>query len=175
MSDTLRRLGKLHDLFSRLMFMAAAVILSIMIVSYCYEVVARYFFNAPTIWASPLVSYGLCASIFLALPDLTRRAAHVTVDLHEDLLPPAVGRWCARITYFVSGVACLGTAFITADQTYSEYLFKVWTSTYWPIPKWWLFILIPIGMFSAGVYFFRFTLGDPTVGRSADEVEAKAV
>lgn len=105
MSRLLRGLGKLHDLLSRLMFMAALVILSIMIVAYCYGGISL-FFEPPTIWASPLVSYGLCASIFLALPDLTRQSAHITVDLSESMLPPAVARWCANYAiHFLESLA----------------------------------------------------------------------
>ena len=68
----MRRLGALHDALTQATFAAAALCTVAIAVCYCYEVVARYFFNAPTEWATPFVTYGLCAMIFLALPQLTR-------------------------------------------------------------------------------------------------------
>jgi TRAP-type C4-dicarboxylate transport system permease small subunit len=155
-----KALGAIHDHISRASFAVAAIVLTIMTSAYCFEVVSRYFFNKPTVWASPLVSYGLCASIFLAMPDLTRRSAHVAVDLYEQLISPEVGRVLLRLMQLVSGLACFFAAWITGTQTWSEYVFEVWTNTYWPIPKWWLFILIPYGMISSGLYFIRQACGE---------------
>ncbi len=67
------RLAAAHDALSSLGFAIAAGCLGIIVCSYCYEVVSRYFFNAPTIWAGPLVAYMLCALVFLAAPDITRK------------------------------------------------------------------------------------------------------
>ena len=67
------RLAAAHDALSRLGFDVAAGCLGVIVCSYCYEVVSRYFFNAPTIWAGPLVAYMLCALVFLAAPDITRK------------------------------------------------------------------------------------------------------
>jgi hypothetical protein len=47
--------------------------------SFAYEVVARYFFAAPTSWAYDLSSYALCPMIFLAIPAMTQQRAHIAV------------------------------------------------------------------------------------------------
>jgi C4-dicarboxylate transporter DctQ subunit len=151
----LRRLASIQDRLSRAGFILAACVLAFISVAYCYEVVSRYFFNAPTIWASPLVSYALCLTIFLALPDLARRGLQISIDLHEAWAAPAVIASLLRATRLVAGVSCLAAAWITAQQTWSEYSFGVWTNTYMPIPKWWLFVFIPYGLLSAGIYFLR--------------------
>jgi C4-dicarboxylate transporter DctQ subunit len=161
----LRTLATAHDRLSRGSFIAAAGILAIMTAAYCYEVVSRYFFNAPTIWASPLVSYGLCATIFLALPDLTRRGMQVAIDLQDRFVSPEFAVWLLRAMQFISGLACFLAAWITAAQAWSEYQMGVTTNTYLPIPKWWLFILIPYGLFSGGIYFFRQAFGATTAPR----------
>lgn len=56
----------LHDRVTIAGFRAAAALLGLIAVSFCYEVALRYLFNAPTSWANALVSYLLCAAIFLA-------------------------------------------------------------------------------------------------------------
>src|SRR5581483_2347546 len=131
----LRALAYIHDRLSRTGFILAACILAFISVAYCYEVVSRYFFNAPTIWASPLVSYALCLTIFLALPDLTRRGLQISIDLHEAWASPAAIELLLRLTRLVAGIFCLVAAWITAEQAWSEYSLGVWTNTYLPIPK----------------------------------------
>jgi C4-dicarboxylate transporter, DctQ subunit len=161
----LRRMAAFHDWLSRAGFIAAACILAFISIAYCYEVVSRYFFNAPTIWASPLVSYGLLLTIFLALPELARRGLHVSVDLHESWLSPAALGALLRITRLAAAIVCLVAAWITGAQAWSEYSLGVLTNTFVPIPKWWLFVFIPYGFLSGGIYFLRQALGEPVHAR----------
>ena len=131
----------------------AALVLAIISAAYCYEVVSRYFFNSPTIWASPLVSYSLCVTIFLALPDLARRGQHVSIDLHELWLSPKTIEILKIVTNSVAAVFCLTAAWITAEQAWSEFVAGVLTNSYVPVPKWWVFIFIPYGFRNGGVFF----------------------
>ena len=156
----LKILASIQDALSRLGFVLAAFVLAIISAAYCYEVVSRYFFNAPTIWASPLVSYSLCVTIFLALPDLARRGQHVSIDLHELWLSPKTIEILKRVTNSVAAVFCLAAAWITAEQAWSEFVAGVLTNSYVPIPKWWVFIFIPYGFLNGGAFFLRQTLGE---------------
>lgn len=158
--SALHGLASVQDWLSRAGFVLASCILAFISGAYCYEVVSRYFFNAPTIWASPLVSYGLCLTIFLALPDLSRRGLHVSIDLHEAWVTPALVAILLRMTRLMAGICCLAAAWITAEQTWSEYGAGVWTNSYVPIPKWWLFVFIPYGLLSGGIYFLRQAAGE---------------
>src|SRR6516165_1547688 len=106
----LRRLASIQDKLSRTGFILAACILALISVAYCYEVISRYFFNAPTIWASPLVSYALCLTIFLALPDLARRGLQISIDLHESWASPAVIEALLRVTRLAAGISRLSAA-----------------------------------------------------------------
>ena len=156
----LRRLAAIQDGLSRGGFVLAACILAFISIAYCYEVVSRYFFNAPTIWASPMVSYALCLTIFLALPDLARRGLQVSIDLHEGWASPRLVAALLRVTCLIAGVACLTAAWITGAQAWSEYTLGVLTNTYLPIPKWWLFVFIPYGFLNGGLYFMRQAAGE---------------
>jgi hypothetical protein len=57
-------------------------------------------------------------------------------------------------------VSCLAAAWITGEQAWSEFTVGVWTNTYVPIPKWWLFVFIPYGLLSGGIYFLRQAAGE---------------
>lgn len=157
---SLDRLRAVHDGLSRISFFLAALVLAFISVAYCCEVISRYFFNAPTVWASPLVSYGLCLTIFLALPDMTRRGMHVSVDLHESWLSPETTAKLLRATSLIAAGTCFLAAWITGEQTWEDFIFETFTNSYVPIPKWWLFIVIPYGLLSGGIYFLRQGLGE---------------
>src|SRR5690606_37854148 len=83
-----RRLCEAHDRVTRTGFALAAAFLAAIVCSYCFEVVSRYFFSAPTTWVGSLVSYLLCGSIFLVLPELTRQKSHIFISLVPDMLTP---------------------------------------------------------------------------------------
>jgi TRAP-type C4-dicarboxylate transport system permease small subunit len=152
--------GRAHDMLTAVSFQLAIACLGIISVVYCYEVVLRYAFNAPTTWANPLVSYLLCALIFLAIPEMTRTSSHISINLLNDALPPSVSNALGQIVRLVGMIACLVGAWITSGETGSQFVGGIWTISYFPVPKWIVSIFIPYGFLSAGLYFLRQLLGD---------------
>lgn len=139
----------------------AMLLLFAICVALCYEVGARYLFNAPTKWASALVSYLLCAAIFLAAPDLTRRNAHVVINVLRDALPPAIrARYVAFLRLVCSGF-CFFAAWFCGVETIDQYLGDIDTILEWPVPKWTVSIFIPYGFASAALYFLRHVFDPP--------------
>jgi TRAP-type C4-dicarboxylate transport system permease small subunit len=155
-----RPLARVHDGITAIGFRLALLMLAAIVVCYSYEVVARYLFSAPTTWASPFVSYFFCASIFLTMPELTRRSAHISLNLIDDALRPAVTHVLHRIIRVAAALTCFMAAWITFDATWSDYDFGILTNTYFQVPKWWISIFIPYGMASSGLYFLRQVFGD---------------
>jgi TRAP-type C4-dicarboxylate transport system permease small subunit len=153
--SVLRRLGVLHDALTQASFSIAALCTAAIAVAFCYEVVARYFFNAPTEWATPFVTYGLCAMIFLAMPQLTRGAEHVTITLILDRTRGSAHRRLRAACGVVAAVACLFAAWFSADATLAQYRMGILTHPPYAIDKWMLSVLIPYGMLSSAVYFLR--------------------
>jgi TRAP-type C4-dicarboxylate transport system permease small subunit len=155
MHPILQRLAGWHDLVTQASFAASAAVLAAIAVSFCYEVAARYLFSAPTSWANALVSYLLCAAIFLAVPELTRRRAHVAITLLLDRLAPRPALLLSRLIRGAGTAACLLAAWFTANATLDQFVSGIDTISAWPVPKWWVSIFIPYGMLSAGLYFLR--------------------
>jgi len=155
-----RRLATLHDAVTRASFFAAAAVLAAIALSFCYEVAARYFFSAPTSWANAFVSYLLCAAIFLAVPELTRRRAHVAINLLIDKVSPRWAHQLNRLIRLAGAVACLLATWISANATLDQIAMGVDTISAWPVPKWMVSVFIPYGMLSAGLYFLRDLIGD---------------
>ena len=148
-------LAAAHDKGSIASYWAAGVCLVAIAFSFCYEVVSRYFFNAPTAWASPLVSYNLIAMIFLALPEITRRAEHIYVNLLIDALSPRYARRLESFVRILAASTCLFAAWFSANETLQQFTQEVWTVPPLAVPKWTVSIWIPYGMLGAATHFLR--------------------
>ncbi len=150
-----RRLCDLHDRLTVAGFAIAAAFVGALAAAFCYEVAARYFFSAPTAWTYDVGCYLLAAVIFLAMPEMTRRGAHIHVSLIFDYLSPRGTRALRRLVGALAIAACLTAAWFTGSETWRQFSEGVWTLSALPIPKWWVSILIPYGMLSSALHFLR--------------------
>jgi TRAP-type C4-dicarboxylate transport system permease small subunit len=85
----------------------AAVDLFCLMTLTCVDVVARYFFSSPVHGGFELTEMLLAGLIFTALPLVTLRGEHVTVDLLEPITPA----WLLRVEHVAAclvGVAATG-------------------------------------------------------------------
>jgi TRAP-type C4-dicarboxylate transport system permease small subunit len=162
-----RKLADLHDVLTSASFAAAAMVLGGIAFSFCYEVAARYFFDAPTSWANAFVSYLLCAAIFLAVPELTRRHAHVAISLLLDRLALDQAAALSRLISLAGAAACLLAAWFTANATFDQFHQGIDTISAYPVPKWCVSIFIPYGMLSSGLYFLRQLVSEQTISGRA--------
>ena len=159
-SSVWRSLASVHDAITWASFIVGAALVAFMAVSVCYEVVARYAFNAPTSWASAFVSYALCIAIFVAMPELTRTGAHVAINLLVDKVSSVHAAMLARVIQALAAVACLFAAAICANESWHQYIEEIETIAVYPVPKWLVTVFIPYGMLSAGIYFIRHLCGE---------------
>jgi TRAP-type C4-dicarboxylate transport system permease small subunit len=149
------RLAAAHDALTHAGFVGAAACLAAIVVAYCYEVVARYFFNAPTSWAGALASYALCGVVFLATPELTRKHIHIVINVLLDRMPPKQVVHLQRAITVACAAACLFAAWVVGTTTVTQYKQGIQTILNWPVPKWPLTTVIAYGLLSAGIYFLR--------------------
>jgi TRAP-type C4-dicarboxylate transport system permease small subunit len=147
-----RKLARLHDAITAASFAGAAAVLGAIAFSF---------------WANAFVSYFLCAAIFLAVPELTRRRAHVAINLLLDRLSPARAAVLNRIIRAAGAAACLLATWITANATLDQFFLGIDTISTYPVPKWCVSIFIPYGMLSSGLYFLRELLNDDAGGGTA--------
>jgi len=85
--EVLMILLKMIDGISNVFAWLAKLLLMILVFAMIYEVVARYVFNSPTLWAFD-ISYMLNGTIFLLAAGFTLKAdAHVRIDFLSAALP----------------------------------------------------------------------------------------
>jgi len=160
----LRRLAGVHDAVTTAGFWIAAACLVAIVCSYAIEVVLRYFLNAPTSWAGSAVSYLLCATIFLVLPELTRRRSHIFISVLPDALSQRRATLLVKAGYLAGFLASMLAAWFCADATWNQYVSEIETLNEWRVQKWTVSILIPYGLASSGLYFLRHVVaGEPYV------------
>jgi TRAP-type C4-dicarboxylate transport system permease small subunit len=149
------RLRALHDRVTAIGFAGAAISVGLITFSFWYEVIARYFLAAPTVWAYAVASYALCPMIFLAMPEMTRRGAHIVIEYLVESLPRKLQQPLARTVTLATALVCLMGAWITGAETWRQYDQGIETVLALAIPKWWVSIFVPYGLLSSAIYFFR--------------------
>ena len=146
------------DRLTRLAYQISAALLGMIVVIYCTEIVMRYFFLSPTIWARDTVTYMLCAMLFLAAPEVARTNSHIAVTLLlEGLTEPARGR-AERVLWIASAVVTLGVAGITLTEVMRLYDRNILTLGTVALPKWWFAVFIPLGFGLVGLQFLSLTI-----------------
>ena len=156
MGAVLSALTRAHDGVTDIGFHVARLCLGIIVFAYCFEVVSRYFFNAPTWWADEAVSYSLSIGCFTMMPHVTRMKGHVAVTLIVDLLSPARARPIYWFIYLLGFIACGVAAWISLDENIRQVVKDVQLMKVKPLPKIWISAWITYGFASSALYFLRF-------------------
>lgn len=130
--------------------------LFILLFAYVYEVLMRYFFNAPTSWTYDMSTWLLCTMIMLALPAVTREKGNIAITFFLEKTSTSFQRSFSKILSFVSFSICLVCAWICFTETISQ--FEQGIETIWnnPVPKWLVSVAIPFGFLFSGIHFFTF-------------------
>ncbi len=167
---SLRALLFVHDLVTKVSFWLGSAALFSIVAIFAYEVVMRYFFVAPTRWASDFVSFLLLASVFLVVPHVTRSEGNVSVSILLEMLGSAskASEFLRRFGFAVGAGVCIWAGFIFLTETQRLFDSGTATLTTVPVPKWTLFSLITLGTFNAGLHFLRLSLRN--LGRIRHEV-----
>lgn len=66
-----------------------ALMVATLLLIVVFEVVSRYFFNAPTHWVTEISTYLVVGTVFLSLGLTYRRKEHIRIEFMVDLLPDA--------------------------------------------------------------------------------------
>ncbi|MEM7490257.1 MAG: TRAP transporter small permease [Pseudomonadota bacterium] len=143
------------DAVSAALFALAGAALAAMAGLYLWEVVARYALGAPTIWTSDAVGYALSVAIFAALPEVTRRRAHVAVDILPAALPDRGRRVLLRATDAAAGLAAGAAGWIAAREALKQLDRGLMTNAAIPVPRWPITALIAAGLILAALVLLR--------------------
>lgn len=136
----------------------AAAMLAGTVASYCYEVAARFFFNAPTEWANDAVTYLLAGAIFLAAPDVARTGGHIAIALLVERIGQARRAIVIRVLAMTSAAATLAATWIVGSEAVRQFEQDIFTLGVHPIPKGLISGTLAFGLFLTALQFLRHAL-----------------
>lgn len=164
----MRPILMLQDALTRLGFLVGVSALAAIVLIYAYEVVSRFAFGAPTLWASDFVSFLLLISVFSTAPWLTRDGGHVAVTILPDLAGP-LRQVILRAGFLVTAGACLWAAWLCIGEVQHLLARGTTTLTTIRIPKWILTAFITYGLLNSGLYFVRLAFAPPDAATTRTE------
>lgn len=151
----LATLARAHDGLTELGFRLGKLCLGIIVFSYSYEVIARYFFNAPTWWADEAVSYSLSIGCFLVMPYVTQQKGHVAVTFLVDRLAPRPQRAAYWVINLICFLICAAAFWISLDENIRQVVSDVYLMKVKPIPKYYISVFITYGFGMSALHFLR--------------------
>jgi len=144
--------------FDRLLDIMAAfagVILVFITAAVCYTIGMRYLFTKTTIWLMQTTEYALLWIVFLATTWLLRQKGHITTDIIYTHLRDKAKYYLDCIMCIIGGLTCAIMVYFGIDYVSECIIKRVTDVRAVTIPKWTVFIIIPIGSIFLTIQFFR--------------------
>ena len=151
----MRRFWIIFDKIIEFLAALAALIMIFITIAVCRDVVMRYFFSRPSIWVVQTCEYALLWMVFLATTWLLREGGHVSVDILLARLKGKPKSILSMIMYSIGGLACLILTIFATQYTYQSIVEHITDVRAVTVPKYMVFIIIPIGSAFLGIQFFR--------------------
>ena len=151
----MKKFWKFFDRLTDVMAALAGAILVFITAAVCYTIGMRYLFTKTTIWIMQTTEYALLWIVFLATTWLLREGGHITTDLIYAHLNTKTKRTLDCIMFVVGGLACAIMVYFGIDYTHECILKGVTDVRAVTVPKWTIFIIIPIGSILLTIQFFR--------------------
>lgn len=92
-----RLMGKVADGFA---YVSVFCLIALTLVT-TGQVIMRYVFNRPTMWADEMAAYLLLAIVFLGLAHTLREEAHIRIEILSGLLPARIRRNLEIVNYVI--------------------------------------------------------------------------
>jgi TRAP-type C4-dicarboxylate transport system permease small subunit len=150
-----KRFWKWFDRINDVMAGLAGLILVFICAAVCYSIGMRFLFRQTTIWIMQTTEYALLWILFLSTTWLLREGGHITTDIIHSHLSERTKRYLDFIMFTLAGFACVVMVYFGFDyigECMSRSVNDVRAVT---IPKWPVFVIIPIGSLLLCVQLFR--------------------
>lgn len=140
-----------------------------------FEVVARYFFIKPTIWAAELSQMCLIWGSLLAMAWLLAKRQHIQVDAVVKLLPQSVGRWLEVLVMLVIAVFAATVMWYGFEIFLDSFVRGRTTGSLLNIPIWIVELAVPVGfallLVQSIIEIYELASKSPSAACSEDEGE----
>jgi len=131
---------------NRRLFQVTVWLMAVVVPVMLYEVVARYVFNAPTVWGMELAVLLFGPYFLLGGPHLLHLKGHVALDLVRQRLS---GRWVRRldlVNYPVIVLFCAILLYFSVPSAWSAWTFRETSFSAWNPPIWPVKATVPLAL-----------------------------
>jgi len=146
---------KIHDGLCDGCYHAAAWMMLALALIISYEVLARYFFNRPTLWAADFTDYIMLYSTFFVSAWLLKRQGHINLTIWTDKLSPRAKLVSNTINSLIGAIVCGFVIWYGARDTWDAIAKNMWLARPVPVPKFFVLGVIPFGFVLLFVQFLR--------------------
>jgi len=137
----------LYNWFSKSLAWTSAVFFALTGAMLTYEVVARYFFTKPTIWAAELSQMCLIWGSLIAMPWMLSARRHITVTAITALLSANARRTLELLSLIIIFVFSVIVAIWGWDIFYDSFERGRTTGSLLNLPIWIVELSVPAGFF----------------------------
>lgn len=110
-----------------------------------YEVIARYFFIKPTIWAAELSQLCLIWGCLLAMGWVLNQRRHITVNAVTNLLPVGLQRVCTALALILVIIFSVIVTIYGWEIFYDSFVRGRTTGSLLNLPTWISELSVPVG------------------------------
>lgn len=145
-------LVRAHRMVTIAAFAIAGCALVLFTAMFNMEVARRYFLNAPSTWSQDVIAACALAVTFLAMPYVTMKQGHVSIDILVRKMRPAGVRAITAVTLVLAFIILATVAWITGIEAHKQFLRGTQTASSIAIPKWPLLALMTWGFLSSALH-----------------------
>ena len=146
---------RLFDKLLDVMAALAGVILVFITAAVCYTIFMRFLFRQTTIWIIPMTEYALLWIVLLGTTWLLKEGGHITTDVIYVHLNEKTKHTLDCIMFVIGGLACAIMVYFGVDYMRECIIKGVTDVRAVTVPKWTIFIIIPMGSILLTIQFFR--------------------
>lgn len=149
------RFWTVFDKVNNIMAALAGVILVFITAAVCYAIFMRFLFTKTTLWLTQTTEYALLWIVFLATTWLLKEKGHITTDIIYAHLNKKNKLYLDGIMSVIGGLACALMLYLGVVHLLDCVVNGVTDVRAVTVPKWTVFIIIPIGSLHLTLQFFR--------------------
>jgi len=140
-------IGKAIDWCCNFAHLMGEIVNALLLLIITYEVVARYVFNNPPIWAEEISCYLFIFMVWIPLGGILKGNHNIALDIVINKISPKNKNRVELINLFVGLLFCFILAWYGVKYSFFQYSFDFRSSTLLAVPLWIPYLIIPFGAF----------------------------
>lgn len=131
---------------NRMLFKATVWLMAVVVPVMLYEVIARYFFNAPTAWGMELAVLLFGPYFLLGGPYLLHLKGHVALDVLRQRMGPVWQRRMDLVNYPMIVLFCAILLYFSVPAAWSSWEYRETSFSAWNPPIWPVKAIVPLAL-----------------------------